>query len=159
MFRCADSQADCHSGVDISTVDCGTLTSWEDCRSRVDIATVDFWTAGFSDITVSGVWIGARGVVSSCGDNLDSICSGPRLFTRVGDIGSEEQRQAFMWSWRCQITHPSCNFIKKDRASIPSKTCPASHPGLLLKLWVKTSWPLRNIHILAILLWWNFWWS
>ena len=43
------------SGVDITTVDCGTLTSQEDCRSGVNIATVNFWTGGFFGITVSGM--------------------------------------------------------------------------------------------------------
>ena len=28
--------------------------------------------------------------MSDCGGNLDLICSGPGLFTGVGDIGSEE---------------------------------------------------------------------
>ena len=117
------SWADRRREVDIATVDCGTLTSREYCCSGVDIATVDFRTGGFSGITVSGVWIRTKSAVSTCGGNLDSICSDPVLFSEVGDIGSEEQRRALMWSWWHQITHPSCNFIEKDRASIPSKTC------------------------------------
>ena len=105
----------------------GVLISRANHRGEVDIATVDFWTGVF-DITVSGVWIGTRGAVSGCGGNLDSICSGLRLFIGVSDIGLEEQRRTLMWSWWRRITRPSCNFIEKDRASIPSKTCPASHP-------------------------------
>ena len=104
------------------------------------------------------VWsvIGTWGAMSGCGGNLDSICSGLGLFTRVGDIGSEEQRRALVWSWWHRITCPSCNFLKKDKASIPSKICLTNHLELLLKFWAKTLWPLWNIHILAVLSWWNF---
>ena len=120
------SQADRWDEVDNTTVDCGTSTPQEDCHSGVDIATVNFWTGGFSGITVSGLWIGTRGAVSGCGDNLDSIYSGSGLFTGVGDIGSEKQMQALMWSWWRRITCLSCNFIKKGRTSIPPKICLAS---------------------------------
>ena len=113
------SRADRRDWVDIATVYCGTSNSREDCHCGVDIATVNFWTGGFSGITVSGVWIGTRGAVSGCGGNLDSIYSYSGLFTGVGDIGLEEQMRAFMWSWWSRIIRPSCNFIKKDRASIP----------------------------------------
>ena len=116
------------------TFECSDFSS-----GRVDIAKIDIWTGGFSGVTGSGVWIETRDTVSSCGGNLDSICSGPGLFTGVGDIGSEEQRRALLWSWWRWITRPSSNFIKKDTASIASQTCPASHPGQLLKFWAKTS--------------------
>ena len=53
------SQADRRFGVDIATVDCGTSTSWEDCHSEVDITTVDFWTGGFSSIIMPGQPSGA----------------------------------------------------------------------------------------------------
>ena len=87
----------CCGGIDITTVGCGTFT-WQDFCSGVDIATVDFWPGGFSGIIVSEVWIGTQGAVSGCGSNLDLICSGPELFTGVGDISSEEQRWAPIWS-------------------------------------------------------------
>ena len=90
------SRADRRGGVNITTVDCGDLTSREDCHSGVDIATVDFWTGGFSGNSVYGVWIGTQSAVSGYGSNLDSICSGPELFTGLGDVGSEEQRRTFI---------------------------------------------------------------
>ena len=76
-------------GDDITIVDCGTSTSQEDCN----ITAVDFWMGGSSGITVSGVWIGTWGAVSGCVGNLNLICSGPGLFTGVGD---EEQRRALV---------------------------------------------------------------
>ena len=107
----------------------GARISWADRHSRVGIAIVDFWTGEFSGIIVSEVWIGTRDVVSGCGGNLDSICSGLRLFTGVSNIGSE-QRRALIWSWGRRITRPSGNFIKK----VKSFNC--SPPVLFLCLFL-----------------------
>ena len=105
------------------------------------------WCVGDAWFRVSQISFSLRARVLVCRCRFPSF-----------DLAPQSKNLSFIAFWWRQITC-LCNFIKKDRASIPSKTFPASHPRLLLKFWVKPPWPLWNIHILAILSWWNFWWS